>query len=153
MKNSIYILCFLSITACKKNNDPACIVQQGTSYSVIGTWITTSANYKYYEDGVLFIDSTVYSPYNGMVDIIETVRFTATDVFLKMNNDSSEGEFYQYNRSGKYIICTDEGDTDTLFTINNLTSSAFDFTLDYTYDTTGGEPLIRVIGFYKSIKQ
>ena len=78
---------------------------------------------KFYENNVLTIDTTLYAPYYGEVDIIETIRFTTDSLYIKMNNEITEGEFYKYQKSGNYILTIDSTSTDTLLFLNNLTSS------------------------------
>ena len=111
---------------------------------------------KFYENDVLTIDSTIYAPYYGEIDIIETIRFTNDSLYLKMNNEITEGEFYKYQKSGNYILTIDSTSTDTLLFLNNLTSTNFDFTLDYEQYYVGANDSLflgRIVSFYKSLKQ
>jgi len=154
MKKLIYLFAILAIASCKK--PPKEPVPNTSTASIIGTWKTTSMHGKFYENDVLTIDSTIYAPYYGEIDIIETIRFTNDSLYLKMNNEITEGEFYKYQKSGNYILTIDSTSTDTLVYINNLTSTNLDFTLDYTetyIDSNDTYFLGRSVMFYKSLKQ
>ena len=154
MKKLIYLFAILAIASCKK--PPKEPVPNTSTASIIGTWKTTSMHGKFYENDVLTIDSTIYAPYYGEIDIIETIRFTNDSLYLKMNNEITEGEFYKYQKSGNYILTIDSTSTDTLLFINSLTSTNLDFTLDYTetyIDSNDTYFLGRSVMFYKSLKQ
>ena len=121
MKKLIYLFAILALVSCKK--PPKESLQNTSIASIIGTWKTTSMHGKFYENNVLTIDTTLYAPYYGEVDIIETIRFTTDSLYIKMNNEITEGEFYKYQKSGNYILTIDSTSTDTLLFLNNLTSS------------------------------
>jgi len=154
MKKLIYLFAILAIASCKK--PPKEPVPNTSTASIIGTWKTTSMHGKFYKNDVLTIDSTIYAPYYGEIDIIETIRFTNDSLYLKMNNEITEGEFYKYQKSGNYILTIDSTSTDTLLFLNNLTSTNFDFTLDYEQYYVGANDSLflgRIVSFYKSLKQ
>jgi len=154
MKKLIYLFAILALTGCKK--PPEEPIPNTSTASIIGTWKTTSMHGKFYKNDVLTIDSTIYAPYYGEIDIIETIRFTTDSLYIKMNNETTEGEFYKYQKSGNNILVTDSISTDTLLFINSLTSTNFDFTLDYTetyIDSNDTYFLGRSVMFYKSLKQ
>jgi len=154
MKKLIYLFAILALTGCKK--PPEEPIPNTSTASIIGTWKTTSMHGKFYKNDVLTIDSTIYAPYYGEIDIIETIRFTNDSLYLKMNNEITEGEFYKYQKSGNYILTIDSTSTDTLLFLNNLTSTNFDFTLDYEQYYVGANDSLflgRIVSFYKSLKQ
>ena len=154
MKKLIYLFAILALVSCKK--PPKESLQNTSIASIIGTWKTTSMHGKFYENNVLTIDTTLYAPYYGEVDIIETIRFTTDSLYIKMNNEITEGEFYKYQKSGNYILTIDSTSTDTLLFLNNLTSTNFDFTLDYEQYYVGANDSLflgRIVSFYKSLKQ
>ena len=154
MKILICLFTILAIVSCKKPTKET--VPNTSTASIVGTWKTTSMYGKFYENNVLTIDTTLYAPYYGEVDIIETIRFTTDSLYIKMNNEITEGEFYKYQKSGNYILTIDSTSTDTLLFLNNLTSTNFDFTLDYEQYYVGANDSLflgRIVSFYKSLKQ
>lgn len=154
MKKLIYLFTILALVSCKK--PPKEPISNTSTASIIGIWKTTSMHGKFYKNNVLTIDSTIFAPYYGEIDIIETIRFADSLVYMKINNDTSEGAGEKYNKSGNYIIVTDSISSDTLLFINSLTSTNFDFTLDYTQtylDTDDTYFSGRSVMYYKSVKQ
>ena len=150
MKKLIYLFAILAIVSCKK---PAKEPLPNTStVSIIGTWKTTSMHGKFYENNSLTIDTTINAPYTNEIDIIETIRFTNSMVFLKMNNDSSEGEYYNYSITNNYVMISDSISSDTLLYINSLSLTNFDFTLDYVNEYYDSTAVLFMYYFLRSIE-
>lgn len=156
MNKLIFFILIISFAACKKHPENA--IPNNNQSTVLGTWKTTSVKVTLYENGIITFDTTVYPPYTGLVDVIETIRFTGDSVHFKMNNDTIEGESYKYSLTNNYILGTDSIWSDTLMYINHLSSADFDFTIEMLYDDEEYKPVseiksARVVEFYKSIKQ